>query len=80
MEKAEVNARTGRLSVQTVELLHRHLAGDARTEAMIIRFIEHRYGAKSLLELPPHVAREVFKRPTDFIRAAKQFCEPELPI
>ena len=76
--KAEVNPKTGRLTVQTVELLHRLLAGDARTEAMIIQFIENRYGAKSLLELPQHVAREIIRRPADFIRAAKQHCEPEL--
>jgi hypothetical protein len=30
--------------------------------------------------LPPHVAAEVVKRPADFIRAAKRYCEPELAL
>ncbi len=67
-----------RLSVATVERLHRLLGGEARIEEMILRFIAARYGARSLLYLPAHVAKEATKRPADFIRAAKQFCEPEL--
>jgi hypothetical protein len=80
MDASLTNLATGRLSVQTVERLHRLLGGDPRTEDMIIRFIGHRYGASSLLELPVKVASEVLRRPTDFIRTAKQFCEPELPF
>lgn len=76
--KAELNASTGRLTVGTVERLHALLGGDPRTEEMIIEFIRHRYGVANLLELPLQVASEVLRRPTDFIRAAKQFCEPEL--
>ena len=49
-----------------------------RVEEMILRFIADRYQAASLLHLPPHVAREVLKRPADFIRAAKEHYEPEL--
>ena len=67
-----------RLPVQTVEHLHRLLSGEARVEDMALRFIADRYGAKSLLELPAHVATEIIKRPADFIRAVKQHCEPEL--
>jgi hypothetical protein len=66
------------LSVQTVERLHRLLGGDVRVEGMVLRFIADRYGAATLLHLPPPVAREILKRPADFIRAAKQHCEPEL--
>lgn len=72
------NPATGRLSVQTVEGLHRLLGGEARTEEMVLRFIAVRYGAKDLLHLPPHVATQILKRPADFIQAAKTFCEPEL--
>ena len=72
------NPATGRLSVQTVERLHRLLAGDVRVEGMILRFIADRYGAKNLLYLPPHVAKEILKRPADFIQAAKNYCELEL--
>jgi len=73
-----VNQATGRLSVQTVERLHRLLGGDARVEGMILQFIADQYAAKSRLHLPAHVAKEILKRPADFIRAAKQHCEPEL--
>jgi hypothetical protein len=72
------NPATGRLSVQTVERLHRLLGGDVRVEEMILRFIADRYGAKNLLYLPPQVAKAILKRPADFIQAAKNYCEPEL--
>lgn len=72
------NPATGRLSVQTVERLYRLLGGDVRVEEMILRFIADRYGAKNLLYLPPQVAKEILKRPADFIQAAKNYCEPEL--
>ena len=78
MDATLQNPATGRLSVQTVEHLHRLLGGEARVEDMVLHFIADRYGAKSLLHLPPHVAKEIIKRPGDFIRAAKQHCEPEL--
>lgn len=71
-------ARPGRLSVQTVECLHRLLCGDARTEEMVLQFIAHRYGARNLLYLPSQVATAIVKRPADFIQAAKNHCEPEL--
>ena len=69
---------TGRLSVQTVEHLHRLLGGDGRVEDMVLQFIADRYGVKSLLHLPAHVAKAIMKRPADFIQAAKKHCEPEL--
>ena len=72
--------RQGRLSVEIVERLHRLVGGDARVEGMILRFIADRYGAKNLLYLPPHVAKEILKRPADFLRAAKEHCEPELKL
>ena len=78
MEDGLSNPSTGRLSVQTVERLHRLLGGDARVEGMILQFIADKYGAKNLLHLPPHVAKEILKRPADFIVAAKNHCEPEL--
>ena len=74
------NPATGRLSVQTVERLHRLLGGDVRVEDMVLRFIADRYGARNLLYLPPHVAKEILKRPADFLQAAKNHCEPELPF
>jgi hypothetical protein len=67
-----------RLPVQTVERLHRLLAGDAGLEDTILTFIAGRYGARSLIYLPARVAEQILKRPADFIRVAKQHCEPEL--
>jgi hypothetical protein len=78
MDALLTNPETGRLSVQTVVRLHRHLGGEARIEGMVLKFIADKYGAKNLLYLPPHVAREILKRPADFIQAAKSYCEPEL--
>ncbi len=67
-----------RLSPREVERLHNALGGDPRTEEMILRFIGDRWGAKNLFYLPPKVAAEALRRPADFIRAAKEYCEPEL--
>lgn len=80
METPLSNPDTGRLSVQTVERLHRLLGGDAHVEGMVLQFIADQYGAKNLFYLPPHVAKEILKRPADFIRAVKQHCEPELKL
>jgi hypothetical protein len=66
------------LSVGEVERLHRLLGGDNRTEEMVLRFIADKYGARNLSYLPKTVAHQIFKRPTDFLRAVKQYCEPEL--
>ena len=74
------DAATGRLTVQTVEHLHRLLGGDARVEAMVLRFIADQYGGRNLCFLPAKVAVEVIRRPADFLRAVKQHCEPELPF
>ena len=78
MEGSITNPATGRLSVQTVERLHRLLGGDERVADMVLRFCKDRYGAENLFYLPPHVAREILMRPADFIRAAKEHSEPEL--
>ena len=78
MNLAATNPETEQLSVQMVEHLHRLISGEARVEEMALRFIADRYGAKNLLHLPPHVAKEIIKRPGDFIQAAKRHCEPEL--
>lgn len=69
-----------RLPVATVQRMERVVGGDAVTEDQVLRFIGARYGAKSLLYLPRHVAGEILKRPADFIRAAKRYCQPELAL
>jgi len=80
MDASLTNPATGRLSVQTVERLHRLLGGDAHVEGMVLQFIADKYAAKNLLYLPPHVARAILKRPADFLRAVKNHCEPEFPF
>jgi hypothetical protein len=73
-----VALRKERLPVQVVEHLHRLLGGDARVEAMVLRFIADKYDAPNLLHLPPAVASAIIKRPSAFLQAAKNHCEPEL--
>jgi hypothetical protein len=67
-----------RLPVATVQRIEQLVGGDPAEEEQILRFIAHRYGARSLVYLPPRVAAEVLKRSADFIRAAKAYCEPEM--
>ncbi len=71
---------TERLPVGTVLRIERLVGGDPVVEDQVLRFIAARYGAKNLLYLPRHVAAEICKRPADFIRAAKQYCQPELEL
>jgi hypothetical protein len=80
MLKPEIDARTGRLTVATVQRIERLVGGDPVTEERILRFIGSRFGARSLLYLAPQVAAEVLKRPADFVRTAKRHCEPGLEL
>jgi hypothetical protein len=67
-----------RVSVATVLRIERMVGGDPVTEDRILKFIAARYGARNLAQLPAYVAAEVVKRPADFVRAAKRYCQPEL--
>lgn len=67
-----------RLTSQTVLRLHQVLQGDPLLENYILAFIAHRYSARNLFHLRPHVATEILKRPQDFILAVKHHFEPEL--
>jgi hypothetical protein len=82
MDAASIErVRVGRaITVVTVARIERLVGGDPVTEDQVLRFIGGRYGAKNLFYLPPHVAAEAVKRPADFIRAAKQYCQPELGL
>ncbi len=75
-----MRAGTERLPVATVLRIERLVGGDPVVEDQIVRLIAARYGAKNLWYLPRHVAAAVLKRPGDFIRAAKQYCQPELSL
>jgi hypothetical protein len=78
MAAASVTSAPTRIGAATVLRIERLVGGDPVTEDQILRFIGARYGARSLFYLPSHVAAAVCKRPADFIRAAKQYCQPEL--
>jgi hypothetical protein len=67
-----------RLPVREVERLHQGLGGDPVTEEMVLRFIGARWGARNLFHLPAKVAAEALRRPADFLRAAKQYCEVQV--
>ncbi len=56
------------------------IGGDPTTEGQVLEFIRARYGARSLVYLPAHVAAQVCKRPGDFVRAARRYCQPELEL
>ena len=58
----------------------RLVGGDPVTEDQVLRFIAARYGAENLFYVPVHVAAAILKRPSDFIAAAKRYCEPELGL
>jgi hypothetical protein len=69
-----------RISVETAKHIARLLEGDFATEEMLVRFVKEKYGVPTVLDLPPKIAREIIRRPGDFIRAARRWCEPELPF
>lgn len=78
IKTVEPGARPAGLPVHLVEHLQRLVGGDARVEDMVLRYIADEFGAASLLYLPANIALEIVKRPADFIRAAKEHCEPTL--
>jgi hypothetical protein len=77
MEPEKPSTTNGRLPVATVLHIERLVGGDPAVEDQILRFIAARYGAKNLLYLPRKVAAAILKRPSDFVDAAKRYCEPE---
>lgn len=73
-----VDPVTGRLRVIDVQRMHNVIGGDPVTEALIVRFIGDRYGARSLFRVGPRVAAGILHRPVAFIRAAKKHNEIEV--
>ena len=67
-----------RLPVATVLHLDRVLGGDPVTEDLVVRYIEARWGAKSLFYVPRDKAAVILKGPADFIRGVKRRSQPEL--
>ncbi len=79
-DQSLVGSAATRLPAATVQRIERLVGGDGVMEQEILRFIKARYGARSLFYLPAVVAAAVCKRPADFVRAARQYCEPELNL
>jgi hypothetical protein len=66
------------LSQQRIFQLERLTGGEPDSEAMVLKFIQDKYGAKSLAHLSDEVAKEIVRRPYDFMRAVKKHVKPEL--
>lgn len=75
-----INPETGRLSVRTVERLHRLVGGDPETEQKILDYITARWSAKNLFYVPAKVAEAAIDRPWDFIRAARNYQAVDQPF
>ena len=69
-----------RLSVEVVRELEARLGGDPVTEGYVLAYIGHRWCARTLFEVPARIATAALDRPESYLRAAKEFCEPELPF
>jgi len=69
-----------RIDAITGRMLERALGGDPVTEQIILDYIWARWGAQTLLYIPPDVAKAILARPGAFIEAAKRFAQPELRL
>lgn len=69
-----------RIDAMTGRRLERALGGDPITEQIVLDYIWARWGAQTLLYMPPEVAKAVLARPGAFIEAAKKFSQPELGL
>ena len=69
-----------RIDAMTGRRLERELGGDPVTEQIILDYIWARWGAQTLLYMPPEVATAVLARPGAFVEAAKRFSQPELGL
>lgn len=68
------------LTTEQVRRLEQLLGGDPVTEGHVLIFIKSKFGARNLQEIPEKTASEICKRPSDFLKAVKMFCVPELPF
>jgi len=68
----------GRVPVGDVLRIERLIGGDPITEDLVLRFIAKRWSARSLVFLKPKVAREIAKRPKDFLDHVKAHFAPVL--
>jgi hypothetical protein len=47
---------------------------------MVLDYIAFRWKAESLFYIPERFAREIMKRPDDFLKAARRHSQPELGL
>lgn len=76
----ETSSHTERSRVADVERVRRLIGSNPESNAMVLRFVAHQYGVKSLDDLPTKVIQAICKRPAAFARAVKQYCESELLV
>lgn len=60
-----------RLPVETVIRIDRQFAGDPDLEQKILGYIFEKFGARGLFYIPEHAAKQMLKRPADFVSAVR---------
>lgn len=68
------------LPVGVVVRLEALIGANPVVQEQVLRFIQARYDAPSLIYLPPGVAAAALERPAAFLRAARLFTQPELTL
>jgi hypothetical protein len=56
------------------------VGGDRRTEELIMQYLRERHSAPTVLDIPPKVAQAILDRPKAFVRAAREWCLPDVPF
>ena len=76
----QLDPKTGRLPVDVVLHLHRLVGGDSVRERQVEVFILEHFKVNDLLRLPAVVAREIIRRPADFLAKVAEHAEPGLKL
>lgn len=69
-----------RLTADEVRHLMTLVGDDNEDQRAVLLFIAHYYSADDLFQIPRHIYKEIIQRPRDFVQAARQFANPELPL
>ncbi len=68
------------IGIETVRALEKLVGQDPKRQLAVLEFIGERYGSAGLHRLPRHVAREIRRRPGDFLKAVRLGKQAELAI
>jgi hypothetical protein len=72
--------RSERISVEVALRIVDTVGGDRRTEGLIMQYLRERHSAPTVLDIPPKVAQAILDRPKAFVRAALEWCLPDVPF